>query len=74
MAVEVELFGQLATHRPRRQAYVVTRPTTVREVAAALGVAEEDVGLVTIDGIQSEFEDPVPPDGRLCLFPFMTGG
>lgn len=47
---------------------------TVRDVAAELGVAEDEVGLVTIDGIQSEFEDPVPPDCRLCLFPFMTGG
>lgn len=47
---------------------------TVRDVAAALGVPEEDVGLITIDGVQSDLEDAVPPDCRLCLFPFMTGG
>jgi hypothetical protein len=46
---------------------------TVREVAAQLGVDQEEVGLIVINGIQSETDDPVPPNCRLCFFPHMFG-
>jgi hypothetical protein len=29
---------------------------------------------VTINGVQREMEDVVPPHCRLCFFPYMTGG
>ena len=47
---------------------------TVKEVAILLGVEPDHVGLIAIDGVQSEMEDPVPSDGRLCFFPPMSGG
>jgi len=40
---------------------------TVQEVAVLLGLDPDDVGLIIINGVQSEMEDPVPPDGR-CVF------
>jgi hypothetical protein len=30
--------------------------------------------LISIDGVQSELEDIVQPDSRLCFFPYITGG
>jgi hypothetical protein len=75
MAIDVEVFGQLLPGRPRRYQFAVTRPVTVAEVAAWLRlVAPDEIGLIAIDGVQSELDDIVPVDCRLCFFPPMTGG
>ena len=74
MAVDVELFGQLASGAERRQTLSLESLLFVSEVAMLLGVNPEDVGLVTIDGVQSSMEDKVPLTCRLCFFPPMSGG
>jgi hypothetical protein len=72
--VDIELFGQLASGVPRHQTLLLERPMTVKEVATLLGVEPDRVGLIAVNGVQSEMEDPVPPDGRLCFFPPISGG
>ena len=47
---------------------------TVREIVDLLGLDPDSIGLIVINGVQSEIEDPVPPDGRLCFFPPVSGG
>ena len=74
MSIEVEIFGQLLPLTERRQHLEVKRPVLVREVANTLRLMPEEVGLITIDGVQSEMEDYVEPGCRLCFFPHMTGG
>ena len=74
MSIEVEIFGQLLPLAERRQYLEVKRPVSVQEVAGILGLKPEEVGLITIDGVQSEMEDYVEPGCRLCFFPYMTGG
>ena len=74
MAVDVELYGQLAPSVRRRQTLTLGRSMTVQEVALLLGLDPNDVGLVAINGVQSEMRNPVPLDGRLCFFPPMSGG
>ena len=74
MSIEIELFGQLLPNTQRRQTLNIKRPTSVLEIANLLGLNPEEVGLITIDGIQSEMEDSVEPGSRLCFFPYMTGG
>ncbi len=74
MAVDLELFGQLLPGVTRRQTLILDRPMTVREVAVMLGLEPEAVGIIAIDGVQSEMEDPVPPTCRLCFFPPLSGG
>ena len=74
MNIEVEIFGQLLPLTERRQYLRVKRPVLVREVANMLDLMPEEVGLITIDGVQSEMEDSVGPGCRLCFFPYMTGG
>ena len=74
MSIEVEIFGQLLPLTERRQYLGVKRPVLVQEVADILGLKSEEVGLITIDGVQSELEDYVEPGCRLCFFPYMTGG
>jgi hypothetical protein len=74
MSIEVEIFGQLLPRTQRRQTLEMKRPVLVREVANILGLKPEEVGLITIDGVQSEMEDSVGPGCRLCFFPHMSGG
>ena len=47
---------------------------TAEEVAVLLGVNPDQIGLIAIDGVQSELQDPVPLDCRLCFFPPVSGG
>ena len=74
MAVDVELFGQLASHLPWRQTLTLERPTTVQEIALQLNLNLDDIGLTSINGIQVELQDLVPSNCRLCFFPPMSGG
>jgi hypothetical protein len=74
LTVSVELFGQLSLQHPRRQTLNLAAQTTVQEAAQLLGLNPEEIGLITINGVQSELEDILPPDCRLCFFPYVSGG
>ena len=74
MSIEIELFGQLLPGAQRRQMLIMERPILVQEIANTLGLKLEEVGLITIDGVQSEKESSVKPGSRLCFFPPMSGG
>jgi molybdopterin converting factor small subunit len=74
VAVDVELFGQLAPHVARRQSLTLERPTMVQDIALQLGLKLDDIGLVSINGVQVELQELVPLTCRLCFFPPMSGG
>ena len=74
MAVDIEVFGQLLPGQPRRRSVEIQGPSTVRDLARAIGLDPEAVGLITVDGVQSEMDEPVRPDSRLCFFPYVSGG
>ena len=74
MSVDIELFGQLLPGQPRRRTVEISAPTTVRDLAARIGLDLDEIGLVVIDGLQSKLEDSVGIDSRLCFFPYITGG
>jgi molybdopterin converting factor small subunit len=71
---EIELFGQLLPGIQRKQTLALEHPMNVQEVAVLLGLNPKEIGLITINNVQSELDDPVPPDCRLCFFPPMSGG
>lgn len=74
MAIQVELFGQLASGAPRMRTLVLDQPTTVQQVVQQLGLAPEQIGLIVINGVQCEMDEVVPADCRLCFFPPVSGG
>jgi hypothetical protein len=74
LAVDIEVFGQLLPGQPRRRILEIPEPATVRDLACAIGLDLAEIGLVAIDGVQSELDDFVPPDSRLCFFPYISGG
>jgi hypothetical protein len=74
MSIDVELFGQLYQNKQRRQTLNLISPTLILDLIHKLGLKEEEIGLITVDGVQSEPEDLVHPGSRLCFFPPMSGG
>jgi hypothetical protein len=72
--ISVELFGQLSPDLPRQQTLALPAKATVRDAAVHLGLNIEEIGLITIDGVQSELLDTLPPECRLCFFPYLSGG
>jgi len=74
LAVDIEIFGQLLPGKPRRQTFEIQGSAAVRDIANALGLDPEEIGLVTVDNVQSELDDPVQADSRLCFFPYVSGG
>ncbi|MCI0475484.1 MAG: MoaD/ThiS family protein [Anaerolineales bacterium] len=72
--IEIELFGQLAPNLSRRQSLTLARAMTVQEIARQLGLNPDEIGLIVINGVQREMDDPVPADCRLCFFPPVSGG
>jgi molybdopterin converting factor small subunit len=72
--VDLEIFGQLLPGVPRRQTLALEGPTTVGEIAHRLDLKPEQIGLISINGVQSELEDQVSTDCRLCFFPPVSGG
>jgi hypothetical protein len=72
--ISIELFGQLAENQERKQTLDFTPGLTVHEAAASLGLNSEEIGLITINGVQSEMEDALKAGCRLCFFSYVTGG
>ena len=52
----------------------IQKPETARELAMTIGLNPDDIGLITINGVQSSLDDVVQSDSRLCFFPYITGG
>ena len=74
MTISVELFGQLLPQSPRRNTLDPATRITAQEAAHLLGLNPEEIGLITINGVQSELEDILPSECRLCFFPYVSGG
>jgi molybdopterin converting factor small subunit len=74
VAVDIEVFGQLLPNQPRRRTVELQEPATVRDLAQRIGLDVEEIGLVMVNGIQSELDHSVQPDSRLCFFPYISGG
>ena len=74
MAVDIEVFAQLLPGQPRRRTLEIQGPATVGDLAHRIGLEPSEIGLVSVDGVQSELDDPVQPNSRICFFPYLAGG
>ena len=72
---EIRIFGPLWDYlEPRQELDLAGRQVTVADLIARLGIDPAELGIVTIDGRQSRPEEIIPADGRVCIFPPMSGG
>jgi hypothetical protein len=74
VALEIEIFGQLLPGQPRKRTMEAPAQATVRDIANTIGLDITEIGLVSIDGVQSQIDEKVRPDSRLCFFPYLAGG
>jgi len=74
VSIDLEIFGQLLQGQPRRRTLEMPEKSTARDVARAIGLNFADIGMIAIDGVQSQLDDPVRPGCRLCFFPYLAGG
>lgn len=74
MIITVDLAGQLSRSLPQHQVLEVPSGATASQAAELLGLNLEEIGLITINGVQSELQDILKPGCRLCFFPYLTGG
>jgi hypothetical protein len=72
--MEIEIFGQLSIDQEHHRTLKIDQTMTVLDVAKLIELNTELIGLITIDGVQSELQDVVTENNRLCFFPYMSGG
>jgi len=74
MKVSIQLFGQVSPFSPRQQILDLANHATVQDAVVKLRLNPEEIGIITIDGVQSEIHDCLTQGCRLCFFPYLTGG
>ncbi len=74
MSIEIELFGQFTSNRQRLQTWEIKKPMLIRDVMEKLDLKDEEIGLISVNGVLSDPDELVHPGSRLCFFPPMSGG
>jgi hypothetical protein len=73
--VEVRIFGALWEHLPPRlELDLEGCDLAMTKLLDRLGIDPAEVGIVTVDGRQSNLTEIVLAEGRVCIFPPMFGG
>ena len=73
--VEVRVFGPLWDHlAPRLELDLEGQEIAVADLLIRLGIDPAEVGIVTVNRRQSRLDEIVPADGRVFIFPPMSGG
>ena len=73
--VEIHVFGALWEHlEPRLELDLEGCDISVADLLARLGLDPSEVGIVTVDRRQSSFDELVPANCRVCIFPLLSGG
>lgn len=70
--VEVRIFG--TSQEPSLQLDLGGCEVSVADLLTRLDIDPAVVGIVTVDGRQSDFDQRVPADCRVCIFPPLAGG
>lgn len=73
--VEIRIVGALWEHvEPKMKMDLDGSKVTVADLLARLRIDAAEVGIVTVDGRQSNLDWIIPPDARVFIFPPMLGG
>jgi molybdopterin converting factor small subunit len=73
--VHVRVFGPLWEYvEPSQELELEGRHITVAGLLTRLGIDPAEVGIVTVNRRQSRLDETVPADGRVFIFPPMSGG
>jgi sulfur-carrier protein len=79
VAIQLMLAATLRKYVPGYNAgsgYPVTveAGSTIRDLAGRMGIPEDEVKLIMVDGIGAKWEKPLNGNERVALFPPVGGG
>ncbi len=73
--ISIKLFASLSSYTPDLgDSYPIEPGTTIRLLIEQLGVPEDDVKLIFIDGVKSEITSVLTGGERVGIFPPVGGG
>lgn len=67
--LEVRAYLSLAARVGGRREIPFRQGMTVQEVASGLGIADEEVGLILLNGCRAEADAELKPGDRIAYFP-----
>ena len=75
MNVEVKLFATFRNERfKKKNIEIVENETKVKDLLNELGIKEEEVALIIVNGIHSNVDRKLEEGDVLALFPPVAGG
>ncbi len=74
MQIDVTLYPPLTVGRFTRQAVAITDPATVAGLLAKVGIPQEQVASVYLNGQSCTFAQPLADGDRLTVLPYIGGG
>ena len=74
MQVTIKLFAHFRNDRFIKEVRTIAPGTTVGAIVTELAIAEEEVGVILINGRHSNLEQPLTEGDILSLFPLVGGG
>ena len=74
MHVTVKLFATFRNGRFKIAERELAEGTDVRTVVLSLGLTEEEIGIIMINGRHGELEQKLAENDTLSLFPLVGGG
>ncbi len=79
MGIIVKLYGTLGRHVPGYDptegiSIKPVRHLTVEKLVTDLGISKSRIGIVTINGVMAQKNDPVPESCTIKIFQPLAGG
>ena len=74
MRVHVKLFATLRQDRFSRQWIEFPEGSSIADLLRSLGIPEEEVGILLVDGHHAALNAPLVTDAVISLFPTLGGG
>jgi len=74
MQITVKLFANFRNNRFKYKLRAIAPDTTVRVIIADLGLVEDELGVVLINGRHASLDQAFAEGDTLSLFPLVGGG
>jgi molybdopterin converting factor small subunit len=74
MQVTIKLFANFRNNRFNKEILTIAPGVTVGAIVTELAIAEEEVGVILINGRHSSLDQELAEGDTLSLFPLIGGG
>jgi molybdopterin synthase sulfur carrier subunit len=74
MQITVKLFANFRNNRFKNALRTITPDTTVGVIVAELGLVEDELGVILINGRHANLDQALAEGDTLSLFPLVGGG